>query len=232
MRLFGLSNEKTVRILLAAFGHTVVRTGEKWIPSGMYQRVEWPDGPEGKIERTHIDDPHLDSNAPDAYLGGGQVVVKALHRLIEGHPSADVAIIGGTPLSMQKRFGSEAPSEAWVMSDYLNSIAGRDYGAIVVGETRTTEEDTRALLDLMYAAAYDRAMVVCMGFRLPRARLLLRHVAHRSNHTDFLHRIVLVDAEQFLPERFSTFVEMNQSAAYRLTMSQEQFGVAKLLANP
>jgi len=217
------------RRLLLTIGHTVVRREDSgvWIPSALYQEVTRPDGPDGRIERTHVYRPGLDPNGANAYLGGGQAVVSALHRLWNLDGDADVAVIGGTPPSMTKHFGAEVAdvTEAGVMAKYF---APAGILVTAIGGTRNTEDDMRELMKL--AQSYERTTVVAMGFRLPRVRLFLRDFALRNPSLLATARNVdFSDAEQFLPEQFDDFVAMHQSAAYRRTMSQERFDVRRLL---
>ena len=213
--------------LILTIGHSVVRTdnGQR-IPSPLYQEITRPGGPDGKMERTHVHRPDLDPNAENAYLGGGQAVVEALHCLWHLDPIVDVAIVGGRPASME-RFGAEIATitEASVMAEYF---APSGFTIDVIGETRNTEEDMREVLAL--AAMHDRTCLVAMGFRLPRVRLYLREAAlSNPKFIPAARTIDLIGAEQFLPLQFDDLVAMHRSAAYARTMSQERFDVRRLL---
>lgn len=222
--------------LVLTIGHSIVRTvGERWIPSEIYQTVERPNGLSGGVYRTFLHHPSLDPNADNVYLGGGQVVVKALLALWQCNMSADVAIIGGRPHHMDRLFGNEIAtiSEASVMSDYFLRIATKagieKLPTInVVEGTRNTEDDIREGLKL--AQNFEQTTVIAMSFRLFRAQLLMKDVVQKNEgFAEVASRIIFRDAEQFLPEMFEEFVRMNQSMAYARTMSQEQHGVrAKL----
>ncbi|MBI2612563.1 hypothetical protein HYW59_01970 [Candidatus Kaiserbacteria bacterium] len=212
--------------LIAAIGHSIVRTPQgSWIPSELYQEIEWPEGMGGRPERTFIHAPDLDPNSPSAYLGGGRWVVEALARLWFLDHSADVAFIGGRPQEMDEKFGREVEtiSEASVMKHrfiqrlrYLNP--SHSVAAVDIGGTRNTADDAREILRL--ANNYDQNVIVAMAFRLPRLRLLLGATS----------RVTCCDAEQFLPEHFDEFVAMNRSVAYATTMDQERHGVMRLHA--
>jgi len=220
-----------VRTLLATFGHSVVTDGDKWLPSELFQEVEFPEGREGRVVRTHTHRPALRGNEENAYLGGGQMCVKALFHLSRIHRDAHLMITGGRPRAMDHRFGLSVSkiSEAGVMRAHFNDLAGQARNVKIVAESRTTEDDATAILDIVESGRFDVALVVGMAFRLPRARPILNRLAERTKRTDVADRVQFVDAEQFLPEHFDEFVAMNQSAAYALTMRQERHGIQKLL---
>lgn len=221
-----------MRKLLATFGHTIVTDGKTWMLSGLFQEVEFPEGRDGRIVRTHL---HrlLIGNEENAYLGGGKMSVEALFRLSRVHSDAHLVITGGRPRSMEERFAGKIGrvSEASVMRAYFNELAGESRNVKIVAESRTTEDDATAILDIVENGRFDFAIVVGMGFRLPRARLILNRLAERTKRTDIADRVHFVDAEQFLPEHFDEFIAMNQSAAYARTMKQERYGIQKLLSS-
>jgi hypothetical protein len=219
--------------LIATIGHSIVRIADgTWIPSGLYQAVE--NGPNGRIIRTFVHQPDLDPNAPNAYLGGGQAVVKALFKLWREDERADIAIIGGRPRQMDTLFGAEvlAITEASVMAEYFHLLAHEAQVnppfVRVIGGTRTTEDDMRELLQL--ARDYEQTTVIAMSFRLFRARLSMKFAVTDRDIADVAERVIFCDAEQFLPEMLDDFVAMNQSAAYARTMVKERSGVRELLA--
>ena len=220
-----------MRTLLATFGHSAVIDDDKWMPSALFQEVEFPEGRGGRIVRTHLHRPALTGNKDEAYLGGGRMCVKALFHLSRIHRDAHLLITGGRPRSMEERFAGKVGgvSEASVMRAYFNELAGQARSVKIVAESRTTEDDATAILDVVQSGQFETAIVVGMGFRLPRARLILERLAERTKRTSVADRVQFVDAEQFLPEHFDEFVAMNQSAAYALTMRQERYGVEKLL---
>ena len=97
-----------------------------------------------------------------------------------------------------------------------------------VANSYSTETDMRDLE--IFARQYDHTLLVGMGFRLPRCRALFQDYIRRNpDCADTLSRITFCDAEQFLPEMFNEFVDMNQSRGYANVMSQELFGLKKLL---
>ena len=212
-------------ILIAGIGHTIIKMDDgTWRPSATYQEIYPQNDPQRKIERTHLHQPNLTPDMPTAYLGGGQNVVQAMQIASNKYPY-DIAFIGGRPASMDKAFGAEVENitEASVMAEYFGSNVSH-----IVGGTKTTEDDINELMKL--AGNYNRTTLVAMGFRLVRCKLLLQdHVRKNPNNVEIARRISLADAEQFLPEKFDEFVEMNQSPAYKLTMSQERYGVIRLL---
>ena len=222
--------------LILTIGHSIVRRiNGTWIPSEIYQNVNWPDGLGGRTCRTFLHQACLGPDANNVYLGGGQAVVKALFELWQNNQSADVAIIGGRPHHMDLLFGAEVAniSEASVMSDYFIKIASEAKieklpTINAIEGTRTTEDDICEALRL--AQDYKQITVIAMSFRLFRAQLLMKDFVRKNNDFSVAASSILFrDAEQFLPEMFDEFVKMNQSAAYARTMSQERQGVlAKL----
>jgi hypothetical protein len=222
--------------LISTIGHTVVLREEEgtWIPSRIYQEVRWLKAG-GPIERTHIDKPDLDPNGESAYLGGAEVVCRAMAKLAKSLPEADNAFIGGRPPSMNKLFGEAVSyfTESSVMRDFFLQVLGEERTTLLpfdVTDSCNTETDMRDLEAI--ARQYDQTIVVCMGFRLPRCRALFESYVRNSGtqeSAETARRLTFIDAEQFLPELFDEFVEMNQSQGYRNVMSQERFGVMKLL---
>ena len=222
--------------LILTIGHSVVRTASGiWIPSEIYQTVNFSDCPKGGISRTFFHQWGLDPDAHNAYLGGGQVVIRALFELWQEKQSADIAIIGGRPHHMDFLFKEEVAniSEASVMSDYFINIA-QEAGIeklpsiTIIERTRNTEDDICEALKL--AQCYSQTTVIAMSFRLFRAQLLMQDfVCKNKEFVETASCMIFRDAEQFLPEMFDQFVRMNQSAAYVKTMLQERQGVmAKL----
>lgn len=222
---------KSKKVLLATVGHTVVQRADGvWIPSRIYQEVIWLKTG-GPIERTHLDSPSLDPNGENAYLGGAEMVCRAMAKLAHIHPDADTAFIGGRPSSMNKRFGDSVShvTESSVMAEYFLEILGGERDALYRTDSCNTETDIRDLERI--ASQYDQTLLVGMGFRLPRCRALFEsYIRSHPECSDTASRLTFVDAEQFLPEHFDEFVAMNQSKGYANVMSQERFGVAKLLA--
>ncbi len=220
------------RLAIATVGHTIVQRADgKWIPSRIYQEIEWVEQG-GPIERTHIDKPDLDRNSQNAYLGGAEVVCRAMAKLAMIQPSAEIGFIGGRPPSMNKRFPEVTDlTESSVMADFFSEVIGEDrkiHFPFEISDSCNTGTDMRDLA--RFARSYYHMFVICMGFRLPRCRALLKdHIRRNGDVLDSLRHVTFVDAEQFLPEMFDEFVDMNQSEAYANTMSQERFGVRKLL---
>ena len=212
-------------ILIAGIGHTIIKMDDgTWLPSATYQEILPRKDPGEKIKRTHIHKPNLTPDMPTAYLGGGQNVVQAM-QIASYKYLYDIAFIGGRPASMDTAFGAEVENitEASVMAQYFGGKVSH-----IIGGTKTTEDDINELVRL--AENYSGTTLVAMGFRLVRCRLLLHdYMKKNPDNARIAGRISLVDAEQFLPGKFDEFVEMNQSPAYKLTMSQERFGVIRLL---
>ncbi len=220
--------------IILAFGHSIIRTSRgTWMPSGIYQTIEYHK-PSGKIRRTFLDQVISDPNSQNAYLGGGQAVVRALFTLWGSSRSSDVAFVGGRPYHMDKIFENAVSniSEATVQAKYFKTLFESTHSPqpeIFVKEgTRNTEDDMREILKL--TKGYDQATVVAMSFRIFRAKLLMEEfVKNNQQFVDAASRLTFCSAEQFLPELFDEFVTMNQSAAYTRTMEQERSGVLAML---
>lgn len=214
--------------LIVAIGHSIVQYPDcMWIPSDPIQEITEHDG---VIERTYIHNPGLDPDAPTAYLGGGQAVVQALARLWQ-RDLCDVAIVGGRPKAMDKRFGVAVKdiSEASVMAKHLETFfQGTAPEVMVIGGTSKTEDDVQELLELKRRYDYRSATVVVMSFRLARCQLILDTFARRG-YGMAAHGVHFVSAEQYLPERLDEFERIRNSAAWRRTMTRERAGVEALL---
>lgn len=196
----------------------------------MYQEVVWLK-PGGPIERTHIDK-RLDPDGENSYLGGAEIVCRAMARLAKIYPDADTAFIGGRPPSMKKRFPQVTHlHESSVMAEFFKKMLGEERNILFpfdVTDSCNTGTDMRDLAAI--GREYDQTIVVCMGFRLPRCRALFEdYLRNNPHHAETGLRVTFADAEQFLSELFDEFVVMNQSHAYASTMSQERFGVQGLL---
>ena len=220
--------------LLLTIGHSIVYEAEerRWTPSGLYQPIITPKSPDDRIVRTHMSIPHMTGNEPFAYLGGGQIVLRALSCLNATTSNAEIAIIGGRPQSMDDQFRPEiidGVTEASVMAEYFNMVSARK-PKFVVGGTKTTQDDMRAMLDL--ALLYSTTTVVVMDFRIERCRLHMLDTMYQFPQYAGLERTIeFMAAEDLLPHLRGAFHEMKKSAAFTRTMVQENFGIAKLKEN-
>lgn len=204
---------------------------KRWVPSGLYHQVKVPEDPEDKIEQTHIVDTSLHWDAPDAYLGGGIAVLHALsrmHHLESRFAHADIGIIGGRPVSVQKMSGDipKDITEASVMSAYLTDEY-RIETTHIVTTTRTPDDEIAAILQL--AEAYGDVYVITMDHRLFQGRLLLRdHIKRHPAKAVVAKRVLYHGALQYLPDYVPDLTQIYQSAAYRLTMEYEHRALVQL----
>ena len=222
-------------VLLATISHSITfcEKTRRWVPSRMYQRVIVPDDPAEKIEPTHLHDFSLHWDAPDAYMGGGITVLDALSRMHKHEArfsSADVAVIGGRPRSLNKLPSDIAAgiNEASVVSDYLTSIYGVET-THVINTAQTLDDEISALLRL--AESYDDVYVIMMDHRLWKYRLALQAaLKSRPAHELTSRKILLHGALQYLPDYINEIVTIQGSAAYKRTMEREYHETVNLIA--
>ena len=206
--------------------YTYEGPGQKkiWYPSNLIIETQHQDPGEKWVIRTHRATPDLDPDSPNAYLGGGKIVVRALANLLEKRADAHATIIGGTPPSM----GITDVTEAVVMRDYLRE----QYGATAtpVTDTKTTEEAMQKLLELAHAdQAHDLTFVLTMGFRIRRCALHM-HALERKfpKYAGATSRIFFLDAVAQLPEDDELYAGIETTKAYKRTITQEMLGIEKM----
>jgi hypothetical protein len=212
--------------LVVANGHSIVRNGNAFQSTGLVQEVVWTGGSPPFI-RTGIHNPRLDWDSPSAYLGGQTVVVKALYRATRH--GEDALIIAGRPRYLND-VAQDFPdvSEGTVMLEEFRLRGNPTGNVVMVDSTKTTEDETHIVLSR--AEEYESVVMIMMGFRIPRAAMLLVRSAAAQDKMKLLERISFVSAEQHVPEMQPHFETMLRSRAYRSTMAMEYAGMANMLA--
>lgn len=217
-------------------GHTVVRMPDgSFRPSGIYQDITYPDPRRSfPFRRTGVWNPDCDPDATTSYLGGGEVAVRAavsLHReLATAGRHVALFMVGGRSDYLESvATDRTALTEATVMEDMARELLGTEASIRTINHTRTTEDDIQAVVDALEQSRYDRAFVVMMTFRLPRAEVILQKlIASNPAAERIASRIVFASAEAFLPD-MPTYRRMWCSAAYARTAENERFGIRRML---
>ena len=115
------------------------------------------------------------------------------------------------------------------MRDHAARILPPGVHIEAVGHTRTTEDDIQAVLEDVDRHGIARAFVVMMAFRLARAEAILQRAVIGWPEAEVsAERIVFVPAEALLPD-VAAYLRLNGSAAHSRTMTNERFGIRKML---
>lgn len=217
-------------------GHSVVRLRNgSFKPSGIYQDIMYTDPPKSfPFRRTGVLNPHIDPDSATSYLGGGEIVVRGAAALYQqlAAPQAVVTLfmVGGRSDYLAS-VASEQPdlSEATVMRDMAYDLLGGKASVRTVEHTRTTEDDVKAIVEIVDREQCDRAYVMMMTFRLPRAAAILQNlIINEPGLEAAASRIVFASAEAYVPDPAS-YHRMWSSEAYKRTAANEGAGIRKML---
>lgn len=219
-----------MNICIAILGHSIVRCHDgSFRSSGIYQEVTYPETPkEFPYKRTGIENRSLHGSDATAYLGGGEMVVRAgitCAQLVLRSENTPVFLLpAGRPNYIDEISADPFLSEGSVMADEIRMTLGENIPITIQAKNRTTADDAVSILKA--SMHYDATIVIPMAFRIARLEMLFQEsILKKPEYETALARVSVIPAEAFLPQLTSWFLEMSLSPAYARTMKNERFGI-------
>lgn len=202
--------------------------------TGLYQEAEFPTGRPFPFMRTGIHVPGLSGNDPNAYLGGGEAVVKAgvvcTRQLLEGGHEVEIVVSAGRPDYLDKAGAPPGLSEGSVMEQELREELGDTVPITVFSDNRVTKDDGKNMFTVAKDPHCDVVLVIALASRMSRIELILLELTQDDpDLKELLPKIRIVPVEMFI-SNVSRFLEMTLSDAYARTVANERFGMEEALA--